>query len=277
MKQFFLHLIYGWPALFCLSTLLAACGVGYDTPYRVTLPALPDAWTAILGDNRWRIEWIHADGTKESRDVDGREAAETGAGLEIHILQEWASPVIAYPYWEGKGIAPDVMRPAGAIFPADVSSGAISLSWTGGVEAFLYVELAKRADTGSARQPQYFDWQRFRELLESPVIPEDVRSDPWLADWKAIAEKTISSGFDRRRIVAINRKEIAAPSPPGEMWIGTSPFAPPVVAPEETGQPLVLLANVASDAIDTYISKEGVLRISSSAWIWLPWQAARQN
>ncbi|MDR1073465.1 MAG: hypothetical protein LBL45_07310, partial [Treponema sp.] len=175
--------------------------------------------------------------------------------------------------WNVKDIAPDSMRPAGAIFPsdADVSSGAISLSWTGGVAAFLYMELAKRTDTDSARQPQYFDWRRFRELLESEAIPDDIRSDPWLADWKAIAEKTVSSGFDSRRIAAIKRREIAAPAPPGEMWIGTSPFAPPIAAPAEPGKTLVLLA---SDAIDTYISKEGVLRISSSAWIWLPWQDA---
>ncbi|MDR0558475.1 MAG: hypothetical protein LBG43_11550 [Treponema sp.] len=272
MKHFFIHFIHGNLAFFCLSAPLAACGAGYDMPYRVTPPSVPDAWTAVLGDNRWHIEWINSNGIRESRDVDGREASETG--IEIHILQEWASPVIAYPYWNGKDIAPDAMRPAGAVFPADadISSGAISLSWTGGVAAFLYMELATRAAHGAARQPQYFDWRRFRELLESAAIPEDIRMDPWLADWKAIAEKTVSSGFDSRRIVAVKRREIAVPAPPGEIWIGTSPFALPIAAPAETGKPLVLLA---SDAIDTYISQEGVLRISSSAWIWLPWQDAR--
>lgn len=255
-----------------MSALLAACGVGYDAPCRVALPAVPEAWLAVLGDdNRWRVEWINSSGARESRDVDGREAARPGAGLEIHILQEWATPVIAYPYWSGRDIAPGVMRPAGAIFPsdADISSGAISLSWTGGVEAVLYLELAKRAAGDSRRRPQYFDWRRFRELLESAAIPEEIRADPWLADWKAIAEKTVSSGFDRRRIAAIKRREIAAPVPPCEMWIGTSPFAPPIAAPAETEKALALLA---SDAIDTYISKEGVLRVSSSAWIWMPWR-----
>ncbi|MDR2782594.1 MAG: hypothetical protein LBB48_01925 [Treponema sp.] len=279
MKHFFLYSIYGWSAFFCLSAPLAACAAGYDMPYRVALPAVPDAWTVVLGDNRWHIEWINSNGTREIRDVDGREATESGvvsagAGLEIHILQELATPVIAYPYWSGKDIAPDVMRPAGAIFPsdADVSSGTISLSWTGGVEAVLYAELARsasHAERDSTRQPQYFDWRRFRELLESAAIPENVRLDPWLADWKAIAEKTASSGFDRRRITAITRREIAVPALPGEIWIGTSPFAPPIAAPAETEKTLVLLAN---DAVDTYISKEGVLRVSSSAWIWTPWQ-----
>ncbi|MDR0707611.1 MAG: hypothetical protein LBF60_07025, partial [Treponema sp.] len=116
MKYFSLHFIYGPYALFCLSALLAACGGGYDMPYRVALPAIPDAWSVVLGDNHWHIEWIDSNGVRKSRDVDGREAAETGYALEIHILQEWASPIIAYPYWNGKDIAPNVMRPAGAIF-----------------------------------------------------------------------------------------------------------------------------------------------------------------
>ncbi|MDR1073849.1 MAG: hypothetical protein LBL45_09285, partial [Treponema sp.] len=85
MKYFFPYSLYcGGAAFFCLSALLAACGVRYDMPYRVALPATPDAWTAVLGRNQWHIEWINSNGTRESRDIDGREAAETG--VEIHIL-----------------------------------------------------------------------------------------------------------------------------------------------------------------------------------------------
>ncbi|MDR0475627.1 MAG: hypothetical protein LBH43_18385 [Treponema sp.] len=40
---------------------------------------------------------------------------------------------------------------------------------------------------GTPRIPWYFDWPRFRELMDSSDIPEEVRLDPWTADWKTIA------------------------------------------------------------------------------------------
>jgi hypothetical protein len=238
--------------------------------YRVTLPDLPDIWTEIVGIDRWHIEWINSNGGRESRDID--ETAETRGGFEIHILQEWASPVIAYPYRNGTVLAPDTMRPAGAIFPsdADVSSGTISLTWTGGIAAFLYLELARHTDQNSTRQPQYFNWQRFRELLESDAIPEDVRSDPWLADWKTIAKKTVSSGFDSRRLTAIQPLEISLPAPADGPWIGTSPFSSPIATTGEGGLEKTHILRV-RDTIEAYVSRDGVLRISSNAWLWIGW------
>ncbi|MDR2193355.1 MAG: hypothetical protein LBP19_02670 [Treponema sp.] len=268
MKHFFLDVSFRIWTFLCLSGLITACNSPYDMPYRVTLPALPDTWTEIAGVDRWHIEWINSSGDKESRDID--EGAKTRDGFEIYILQEWASPVIAYPYRSGTVLVPDTLCPAGAIFPADadVSSGTISLSWTGGVAAFLYVEFARHTDHHSLRQPQYFDWRRFRELIESDVVSEDVRLDPWLADWKTIAEKTVLSGFDRRRITAIKPQEISISAPSGGPWIGTSPFSSPIAA---TGKMETTLILPVRDAIDTYISKDGILRISLNTWIWIAW------
>ncbi|MDR2792285.1 MAG: hypothetical protein LBB61_01280 [Treponema sp.] len=269
MNHFSLHTDSRIWVFLCLSVLVTACNDPYETSYRVTLPNLPDTWTEIAGIDRWHIEWINSSGDRESRDI--HDAAVTGDGFEIHILQEWASPVIAYPYRSGTALTPAIMRPAGAIFPsdADVSSGTISLTWTGGVAAFLYLELARHTDQSSIRQPHYFDWQRFRELLESDIVPEDVRSNPWLADWKTIAKKTVSSGFDRRRITAIKPLEISIPAPVDGAWIGTSPFSAPITATGERGETLILQV---CDAIDAYVSKDGVLRVSSNAWIWIGWR-----
>jgi hypothetical protein len=169
---------------------------------------------------------------------------------------------------------PALMYPAGAIFPWDVSAGKINLSWEGGVPAVFWKELASAlpaalSATGSSaakRLPWYFDWPRFRELLESGNIPEAVRQDLWLADWKSIAQKTVQSGFDRRRIVSRPLTKMSVPGLNGR-WAGSSPFAPPVDAPP--GGPLQLMV---SDIPDTWVSTLGVLKCSTAGWVRRPWQ-----
>jgi hypothetical protein len=250
----------------CAGLSLAGCGAAVlDSGYSLELPEVPPAWEALLGAPHWRIEWINAGGGKEMKlAVPGKKGAKT----EIALPQTWASAVTAWPYWPERGIAPGVFRPAGAIFPFDADGNTLAASWQGGVDAVLYWELAGAAalDTGraAARLPWHFNWPRFRELFADSSLNAEVRADPWLADWRGIAEKIVQSGFDKRRLVPEDRGELSAPAAAGP-WLGTSPFAPPLLF---DGPPLFPVRG----ATDTWVSAEGILRCNNKAWIFLPWE-----
>jgi hypothetical protein len=177
----------------------------------------------------------------------------------------WASPVIAWPYWPEKGLLPEMMRPAGAVLPWDVSGDRVELSWQGGVDAFFWKELAV-AEKGASggRVPWNFNWPRFRELLKSENVPGEIRVDPWNADWRSVARKTAESGFVRRRIVSGKKMEIAVPGL-GMEWISDSPFAAPVQA-----APGDLLRLPAGTLVETWVSHLGVVRCTGEAWVFLP-------
>ena len=262
--------------LLALCGFLAACGAGGDgvfppaspsPAWKARLPALPPAWKSILGEPEWRLEWLNRDGKKEEAVIRG------GAQAAINPPETWTSPVIAWPRWPNRGIPAGVFRPAGALFPFDASGETISLSWRGGVDAVLYWELARASAAEEAaapsraavpRLPVYFNWPRFRELFaEGSGINEEVRRDPWLADWPLVAEKTARSGFDKRRLVPAARKKLSVPVGPGP-WRGTSPFAEPL---RFEGQPEFPVG----ETVDVWISVEGLLRCNTAAWILLPW------
>jgi hypothetical protein len=221
------------------------------------MPELPSAWEELLGDPQWRIEWVNEKGRKGA--INGG----TKNGVEISLPQTLASAVLALPYWPQKGIGPGVFRPAGAIFPFDAAGKNLVISWQGGVDAILYREFASAAggrEGGSAavRLPYNFNWPRFRQLFDDPAPNADVRRDPWLADWKSIAEKTIQSGFDRRRLTPEARSDMAIPVGPGP-WIGTSPFAASLFFDGVPAFPV-------RAATDTWVSAEGILRCNNQAW-----------
>jgi hypothetical protein len=160
-----------------------------------------------------------------------------------------------------------MMKPSGAIFPWDVSGGDLRLSWEGGVEAVFWKELAeaeKSSEATGKRLPWYLDWPRFRELLQNGDIPEDVREDPWLADWKDIGERTVQSGFDRRRIKSRTFAGVLIPGLSG-LWIQSSPFAPSLDAGTEG--PLLVQTTAAPD---TWVSGTQILKCSSSGWVLVP-------
>ncbi|MDR2029606.1 MAG: hypothetical protein LBP93_08735 [Treponema sp.] len=260
MNRNFLSFLFS--PVFVLGLGLAACDTGLiSRSYSLEPAPLPPAWEEILGAAHWQVEWINPRGIREIRRIDG-----TGS-LEIEVLPGWANPVMAFPYWPERGIDPGMMRPAGGIFPFDVEGGRIRLSWRGGVAAWFYRELAQAWDGGNRlRGPQYFDWPRFRELLDDPVLGGPILANPWLADWQGIALKTVQSGFDRRRIIPQPTEDLPVPLPHNGPWIGPSPFEEPV--PGRTGETVLFPV---TGRVDTYICPGGILRCSRGAWLWLPW------
>ena len=251
--------------LLFLAFLPAACK---DAPisdsYRPVLPDLPTVWYEILGEAHWRVEWVGEGGFWQKKEI--------GPGQDIpalSLIQEWTTPVLAWPFWPDKNLLPGIMRPSGALFPWDVSGGKLMLSWKGGIDAVFWKELAaseKPSLAAEGRLPWYFDWPRFRELFsENGSLSESVRLDPWLPDWKEIAKKTVASGFDRRRIVSRKLTELVIPDFGGQ-WTGSSPFALPLDAP--SGGPLCVNA---ADVPEAWISAEGILKCFVSGWVWQPW------
>jgi len=246
----------------CLWVLLSGCGETFtDSRYILKMPSLPQSWEELLGSAFWQIEYINNDGKNESVVLNESKS------VEINLLQNCSNAVLAYPYWPDRGIVPGVFKPAGAIFPFDVSGNKLVISWQGGVDAYLFREFSLLAGgtdiTGKAvsRLPQNFNWPRFRKLFDDLSVNAEVRCDPWLADWTVIAEKTVLSGFDKRRLIPEARVGKTIPVNCGP-WAGTSPFASPLLF---NGLPSFPVRT----ATDTWICAEGILRCNSQTWIFV--------
>jgi hypothetical protein len=250
-------------AILLLGALFfAGCEGPPDSGFNLTLPPLPPAWTEILGTPLWRVRWINPQGDWETAGP---------AFGEIDLPLSGSIPVLAWPFWPDLRILPGDFRPAGAIFPFDVSDGDLILSWEGGVAASFYCSLAEAAGTGispkaALRRPGNFDWPRFRELFRDQSLQESFRADPWTADWKSIAGETVESGFEKRRLVSVPRDELAVPVHPGP-WISASPFPAPLFFGEDTP---VFSAPPGVEP-DTWYSATGILRCAGTNWIFLPW------
>jgi hypothetical protein len=243
---------------------LASCSLGSESLYRVVFPAIPDAWREMLGEPRWRVEWISARG-EQKLESDGKDA------LFIDPLAEWTTPVIAYPFWPERGIRADVMKPAGALFPLDAEGGELKLSWRGGVEVFIYWELASVDETiGTPRRPHFFNWPRFRELLADAELNEEIFADLWRVDWELFCQKTALSGFDRRHLTLRKTTSRVVPTTREAVWISASPFAPAIVQAE--GESLVIKTAV---ALDVYVSSRGILRCQGRVWILTEFEESR--
>ena len=248
--------------IFGLITVLslACCGDYLKSKYILDFPQPPKTWVSLLGEPHWRVEWLDPAGRRQIADFPPR----TGAEVELPVT--WTNPVTAWPYWPGSGLPPGLFKPAGALFPFDVAGKRLPLSWKAGPDTIFYRELANAAD--EARSPVRFDWPRFRELFESDALNESVCTDPWLVDWRSVAEKTVSSGFDRRRLVPQPRESITIPVPSGP-WYGSSPFAQPLhFAPGET--PVFPVIGEDS-SVDVWISAQGILRCNRKTWMFEAW------
>ena len=252
---------------FYIVNLLAAylfftgCSEAFSPPlYSLKFPQIPEQWECILGSPHWKIEWLNSKGQRKSMILNDT------SNIRINIASNLSNALIAMPFWPEKGIDAGVFKPAGAIFPFDVSGKNLVLNWLGGVEAVLYRELASALNpedenTVILRQPQYFDWPRFRLLFNDTSVNGDFRKDPWLADLQNIALKIVQSGFDKRRLIPENRSSLKVPVGPGP-WIGTSPFSEPLLFEDSPVFPVLA-------ATDTWVSKEGVLRCNTQAWIFI--------
>jgi hypothetical protein len=259
---------------FVCSLALGACGnPAIRDDYVLDFPPLPAAWQEMLGNAHWRLSWTDAQGIRQTMDTAGNAA--------ISAVAEWATPALAFPYWPGRGILPGAMRPAGAILPFDVRGDRLQLSWRAGAEAWFYRELiaarnAALAEAGAEggteavrtaldkRRPEYFDWPRFRSLMDSDAMPTAIRDDPWRADWSDVAIRTVQSGFDRRRIVVQAAEELLVPGPAlgAGPFAGPSPFAPPLLPEPGAGYRFAVTGRA-----DTYVSSGGILRVSGKTWV----------
>lgn len=244
-----------------LGALCAACLScslpGEPPELRVQLPALPVAWVSALGECEWSLRWTGADGEWHCRD-----AFLSGASVELPIDE--ASAILAYPYWPRLGIVCGIARPAGAVHPFDEEDGVLFLDWKGGPVALFFRELAGAGGEAKTR-PELFDWPRFRELLYGELVAVEVSADPWVVDWRLVAEKTRSSGFDRRRLVPRPTEPFELAVPAAGPWIAASPFA---VAPDWTGGERVTIS--ASLETDSFLCVAGVLRYSTGLIAWFP-------
>ena len=246
-------------AMVCALFFLMGCKEAslLDTHYRLKLPNIPQSWESMLGNPHWRIEWVDDQGRKQAKMV--REHGD----LTISLPQTWITAVIARPFWPEKGIDYGVFMPSGAIFPFDVSGKNLVLSWQGGVDAIFYWELASHSSEAEkgGRLPYQFNWPRFRQILSDESVHEAIRTDPWLANWSEIAAKTVKSGFDKRRLVPETRNTLPVPVNQGP-WIGTSPFADPLLFETVPVFPV-------RTTVDTWVSASGIVRCNKTSWIFL--------
>jgi len=263
MKTFFITLL----TIFVLALQLVSCGDINPSSYLLELPDIPEGWAYILGEPRWRIEWIDPNGQKQIADILSNDR------LEIELPVNWANPVTAWPYWSEFNLIPGFFKPAGALFPFDVTGNRLLLSWEAGHDAVFFWELliaqhVSDFDTDDvnelnySRLPVYFDWPRFRELFESGILSEEVCEDPWLVNWRFVAERTVANNFDRRRLIPEAVVSNSFPVPSG-LWYGTSPFAKPLffISRETPSFPV-------RPGINVWVSTEGILRIYDEVWLF---------
>jgi hypothetical protein len=257
--------------LLCLMyavLLLSGCNDVIVSRYALTLPELPPVWDVFPGPPHWKIEWLDPDGAPQTAEIRSDER------LDVALPHTWASAVTAWPYWPELSVHPGIFKPAGALFPLDVSGDSLLLSWKGGIDAILYRELGTAstvtpaANTGVPRLPWHFNWPRFRELYDDPTVNADFRGDPWLADWPGIAARIWQSGFDKRRLVPYARQEVQVPVGPGP-WIGVSPFAAPLFF---DGVP-VFPVRAGDTGVDIWVSAEGILRCTDRVYLFQKWDA----
>ncbi|MDR1353828.1 MAG: hypothetical protein LBK05_11160 [Treponema sp.] len=267
--------------VFLAGTFFASCAEPVIAPaYRVSFPEPPAVWTDSLGPPSWELLWADGRGILRSA------CYPAGAEPRIELAQGLAAPLLARPFWPsvvsaggkaGGHLQSGLMKSAGAIFPFDADGDSVRLSWEGGVSAEFYLALAKARLAGKAgtaggassaakRRPELFNWPRFRALLGSGGVSEELREDPWLADWEAVAAKTIESGWNSSRIRAAEREPFAVIIPADGPWFGASPFAP--ARSWKAGDRAELPAR---EIPELFLSPSGYLKYTKSDYVWHKW------
>lgn len=249
--------------IFALALQLICCGDRFPSAYDLELPKPPSQWVSLLGDPHWRVEWLNPNGEKQSADIS------PGGGIAVEIPITWANPVTAWPFWPSHNLIPGLFKPAGALFPLDVDGDSLRLSWEAGADTVFYWELALANKGNMSRAPANLDWLRFRSLFKEGTLKEDVCKDPWLIDWRSAAEKTIASGFDRRRFISETPEKVNIPVF-ADLWYGASPFAEPLCFDKDEGK--IPVFPVRSGGVNVWVSEEGILRVRGKVWVFKEWK-----
>ena len=248
---------------FAIIALCVSCGPRpIPDAYRLRFPTSPASRLELLGESCWRLEYYDSKGNFRQKEI----TAGTKSAITIDVLQEWPNAILACPYWPEKALAAGQFFPAGALFPLDASGGTITLSWEAGAEAYFFRELERAQDinAGTNRIPTYFDWIRFRSLLRENVNPE-LRADPWLADWKDIAERTVRSGFRQSYVQAGSVNAIDIIIPHDGPWISASSFITPRLWAADEEQTLFVPARG-----EIFVCPGGKLSVSAQTSLWIP-------
>jgi hypothetical protein len=243
---------------------LNSCTDRFPSKYILELPELNETLISILGEPHWRIEWINPNGQKQSADIQPTRTGNRQPVIEVEIPVLWTNPVTASPYWPIHNLFPNIFKPAGGFFPYDVSKNGnrLHLTWKNGADAIFYWELALAYDQNDSRIPTRFDWLRFRDLFITEVLAQSVINDPWVVNWRSVAEQTVESGFDRRRIVP-EPIELTQIPVHGGTWYGTSPFEKPLFFAE--GVPTIFPVR---NGINIWVSSEGILKVNGNSWFF---------
>jgi hypothetical protein len=248
--------------LFVFLILAGCANPVLPSRYTLEFPRLPDSWAEVLGSPSWKVEWYGRDGNRECAVVD--------ADFAVPSFSEWPNPVTAWPFWPDRGIEAGIFRPAGAMYPFDVSDGVLRMSWRAGADAGFYQALEEARSRKESANPQrkaaFFDWPRFREFFASKA-PAKLREDPWLVDWKEAAEKTVNSGFRTSYIKARKQAATEVLIPHDGPWFSTSPFR---AAENWTGGSVEAVP--LSKETELWVCSGGMLFLSTDAWLWIPWR-----
>ena len=246
-------------AVAVLVLQFACCEDRFPSGYILEFPKAPEQWVSLLGQPHWRVEWLDPEGRRQTADV------LPGGSLEIELPVTWTNPVTARPYWPGLNLFAGLFMPAGALFPFDVIGNRLRLSWEAGPDTVFFWELAQAGGPDGSKNPANFDWPRFRGLFQSGELNKEVDQDPWLVDWRFVAEKTVEGNFDRRRLVPQAVDFVNIPVSAGT-WYGTSPFAEPLSFAE--GQPQSFPVR---PGLNVWICREGILRVNGRTWVFTEW------
>jgi len=250
-----------------VSVHFICCADRFPSSYILEFPETPEPWVSLLGKPHWQLEWLGANGKKQTRYC----PPDRHKTIEIELPVTWTNPVTAWPYWPEYNLTPGVFKPAGVLFPFDVKNDRLCLSWEAGADTVFYWELAFANRNNYSRLPANFDWPRFRELFKTGVLNEAVCKDPWLINWRPVAERTVSGNFDRRRLVAEPAISRTIPVPAGT-WYGTSPFAMPIIFTEADIKNNGGAVFPVRSGINVWISEKGILRVNTGAWIFVEWE-----
>jgi hypothetical protein len=249
-------------AFFSLLVLAGCANPVLRSGYVLEFPGIPESWAEVLGTPSWKVEWHNRNGNRESAVVEG------DAGITIPVFSEWPGPVTAWPFWPDRGIDPGMFRPAGALYPFDVSGGVLRISWHGGADAGFYrameEERARKENADPRRQAAFFDWPRFRAFFASGA-PAELREDPWLTDWKEAAEKTINSGFRTSYLKARKQTVMEVLIPHDGPWLSSSAFREAENWTAGSSESLAL-----STEAELWVCPGGLLFLSQNAKLWVP-------